>query len=330
MEEQKWGKWDIFLLSCQIISVIVSIIIEFISNELLSEPKKLAIICACLGIPIIIVQVKITLGLNKVADNISKMRSKLNDAISQTSQIATLFQICSSQNERIRRFADRRISEMTKSLNKAAQIGLSGKLNVIDYYNELNYLADKLDQDEKGSIWAMTGFAPDEWSAAGGYENAWTQRLQKIAQRGVKTRRICFLSQDIINKFMNFTDDPSQRERHSPIEGLISLLKQYYSKPDKNCSHYIMLRDEFKLLEKTKGFFGIILSNQEKYIIQGEALNLDNGLTGEVLFNTKEIEDIYKEFEMACQQKNRELICYLRQHACPAFLDHLKQEGVII
>lgn len=332
MEEQKWTKWDKWLISIQIISIIVSIIIAFVPEDKLTATIKLTIICACIGIPILIVQITITVGQNRIESNILTLISTLKDATNQTTQIATLFQICTSQNERIRRFADRRISEMTKSLELACRIGSSGELNVTDYYMELNYLADKLEKDDKNKclIWAMTGFAPDEWSAAGGYESAWTQRLQHLSESGVKTTRICLLSEDIVNAINADSFIIEQHEgHHLPIEGLISLLKQYYTKPDQNCKHYIILNNEFELLERIKGFFGIILSNQEKYIIEGEALNLDKGLTGNVLFNTQEIEAIYNEFRFACQQ-NREIISYLRRHSSPAFLAYLQEERIII
>lgn len=332
MENQRWKKWDKWLLFIQIASVLTSIIVALIPEESLNASIKLTIICACIGAPIIVVQITVTVGQNKNEADMLKMISSLNDANNQTEQIATLFNIFSSQNERIRRFADRRISEMTKSLKLACQIGSSGELNVTDYYMELNYLADKLENDKKDKclIWAMTGFAPDEWSAAGGYESAWTQRLQSISNSGVKTIRICLLSKEIMNQIRTEKFIIEHQEgRHLPIEGLISLLKQYYSKPNQNCKHYIILNNEFELLEKIKGFFGIVLSNNEKHIIEGEALNLDKGLTGNVLFNDQEIENIYKEFTFACQQ-NREIINYLTINASPSFIDYLKKENVNI
>lgn len=255
----------------------------------------ISIICGCIGIPIIILQVSATVNQNQLnestnatkdtcvsiksdIDNMNiALKTDMNNVIQATRQTISLYQIYSSKNERIKRFADRRIAEMIETLTKANQIGTSDFLEVREYYAELDFLADKLENDNgiNRSIWAMTGFAPDEWSATGGYEKAWTERLKKLSQMNIKTRRICLLDNDILEKISdNKFKAPKREIRGTSLEGFISLLKQYYQKDIKsNCEHYIVLNNEFTDLEKIKGFFGIILSNKEKYVIEGEAVN---------------------------------------------------------
>lgn len=323
-------------------------IVAFIPNEKLSEPIKMTIICGCIGIPIIILQISLTVGQNQIDDKINNtnitcssikeniggmnisIKKDLDNIFRETKQFISLHQIYSSKNERVKRFADRRIAEMINTLTTANQIGNSGFLEVREYYAELDFLADKLEKDNGGnsSIWAMTGFAPDEWSAAGGYEKAWTERLKKLSQMNIKTNRLCLLNNEIIQKIKdeNFKA-PKRKNRGTALEGFISLLKDYYQDDQSNCKHYILLNNEFSDLEKTKGFFGIVLSNNEKHIIEGEAVNLDNGLTGKVLFKNEDIEKLFTDFMHACQP-NREIINFINENASKAFKDYLISSNI--
>ncbi len=334
MKNPKWTKWDIFILFLEIISVLVSIIVALIPEDKLLSSTKLTIICACIGLPIIILQASLTVGQNKTCEKISELTDSYNSLKEEidniTHYISPLFTIYSSQNERVRRFADRRISEMIKTLTTANKNGNSGLLDVREYYNELDFMADKLELDSGTNcfIWAMTGFAPNEWSAAGGYERAWTRRLQNLANKKIKTIRLCLLSKEIINKITDKNFSISRNgKKGSAIDGFISLLKQYYQGNSSNCEHYVVLNNEFAKLDEVKGFFGIVLSNGEKHIVLGEAVNLDKGLTGNVLFDVEQIDKIHTEFEHACNPE-REIIKYINDNASDTFKQYLKNQNI--
>lgn len=332
MSKKKWTATDKWLIALQIASIIVSIIVALIPDKTLTPSIKMTIICCCVGIPIIVVQISLTVGSNRIESIIRKQNDSIVQSNLLTQQIIELYQIYTTKNERVRRFAERRIDETIKALNEANQMGSSGLLEVGEYYNELDYLADKLEQDniEKCSIWAMTGFAPNEWSSNGGYEKAWTDRLNGLAKRQVKTTRLCFISNELLRQINddNFIPQPKS-ERGTALDGLISLLEQYYKKDDPNRAHYVFLHNEFIALEEKKGFFGIILSNSEKHVIEGEAVNLDNGLTGKVLFKNEDIEDLYNVFMHACQP-DREIIKFIKDNSSQNFRDYLLKKKIIL
>ncbi len=332
MNKKKWTSTDKWLIALQIASVVVSIIIALIPDNVITSSIKMTIICCCIGIPIIVVQISLTVDSNKIESTIEKQEETITQSNLLTQQTVELFQIYSSKNERVRRFAERRIDETIKFLNKANQMGSSGLLEVGEYYNELDYLADKLEQDNGGNclIWAMTGFAPDEWSSNGGYEKAWTSRLNVLANRQIKTIRLCFISDELLSQIKdeNFIPQPKS-ERGTSLDGLISLLEQYYKENNPNREHYVLLNNEFTVLEEKKGFFGIVLSNNEKHVIEGEAVNLDNGLTGKVLFNNNDIEELYIVFEHACQH-DREIIKFINDNASQKFKDFLVKKEILL
>lgn len=346
MKKTKWSKEDKSLLILQIISFAVSIVVSCIPDNMLTASIKLAIICASINIPIIIVQLTLTIGQNKNESDLQdiieinnknseeilaktkKVIKNVNDVNNKMSQITTLYEIYSSKNDRLRRFADRRIEDLIHILNRANQLGDSDFLGVREYYNELDYLANKLKSDDntKASIWAMTGFAPDEWSATGGYERDWTRTLENLSKKGFKTIRLCLLSNDIVSQMKKV--DFTAPEENSTLNGLISLLKQYY-RNESNCEHYVIRPNEFSKLDETNGFFGIVLSNDEKHIIQGEAVNLNSGLTGKVLFDEHQINEIYRDFQRACQAE-REVCAYIKENASRSFVDYLHMLGITI
>lgn len=337
MKNQKWTKWDKFIVVIEMLSILTSIFVALIPDDKLASTIKLTIICACIGLPIVILQASLTVGQNKTGENFIKLNDshellkvELMDMNNRTQQVFSLFEIYSSQNERVRRFADRRISEMIKTLTKASKSGNSGLLNVREYYNELDFMADKLEMDNGTDccIWAMTGFAPNEWSATGGYEKAWTRRLQNLVNKKIKTIRLCLLSKEIINKITdkNFTVSKNGK-KGSSFDGFISLLKQYYQSNSSNSEHYVVLNNEFTKLDEVKGFFGIKLSSGEKHIVLGEAVNLDKGLTGNVLFDVEQIDKIHTEFEHACNPE-REIIKYINDNASDAFKQYLKNQNI--
>ena len=330
--KKRWTSTDKWLIALQIASIVVSAIIAIIPDEALIPSIKMTIICSCIGIPMIVVQISLTVDSNRIESTIEQQNHSITQSNRSTQQLIDLYQIYSTKNERVRRFAERRIDETIKSLHIANQMGSSGLLEVGEYYNELDYLADKLEQDngDNCSIWAMTGFAPDEWSSNGGYERAWTDRLNKLAKRQIRTIRLCFISDELLSQINdeNFIPQPKS-ERGSSLDGLISLLEQYYKESNLNREHYVLLHNEFTALEDKKGFFGIVLSNNEKHVIEGEAVNLDNGLTGRVLFNNNDIEELYKVFEHACQQ-DREIIKFINDNASQKFKDYLVEKGIIL
>ena len=152
-----------------------------------------------------------------------------------------------------------------------------------------------------------------------------------VQSKGICTTRVCLFSRTLLKTITdsNFKSPKKKDGRGTELDGLISLLQQYYQDPTAtNCRHFVVCPGEFSELYKVKGFFGIELPDNEKHVILGEAINLDKGLTGKVLFNKDKIEAVHKDFVKAQQQDGREIINFLQINASDAFKEYLADKGI--
>lgn len=207
--KNKWTFIDILVLCLEIAIPIISIVITCAvpQGRALDSDIKLAIIGGGISIPIVLLQISVTVGQNsndRCNDETKTAVMHLSEQLNHISPI--LEKVFLSQNDRIKRFVYRRMEEVTKTINAALSNNNSGELRPSEYYEELLYLADMIirDRDEHkkkftGEIWAMTSFAEDEWIADEGYERLWTEKLKSICDKGIKTRRLCIVPDTVYN-----------------------------------------------------------------------------------------------------------------------------------
>jgi len=203
-----------------------------------------------------------------------------------------------SGNERIMRFALRRMDEVNSLIKYATDNQRSGKLKPREYYEELDHLAKLIMDDRKvnrknfkGEIWAMTSFAPDEWVNDDGYEGAWTDTLKKMVDMGIKTRRLCIVPSGLLKIISDDTFTEPTKAEMPQYSGFIELLKDYYgSGANSNTAHHHIIKETTNPeLTKIAGFFAIKLTNGEIHILTGETVDKFGSLTAELLFDEKEI-----------------------------------------
>lgn len=172
---KKWTFWDIVVLVLEILSPLASIVITcFIpAGKALDSDMRLSIIGAGISIPVVLLQISITQGQNKSENDIQKIDNNVNELSEKINHISpVLEQVFLSGNDRIQRFAYRRFCESCKIIQSAVNNNNSGNLRPNEYYEELMFLADLILKDKaenkirfSGEIWAMTGFAEEEWIA---------------------------------------------------------------------------------------------------------------------------------------------------------------------
>ena len=138
---------------------------------------RLSIIGAGISIPMVLLQISITQGQNKSENDIQKIDNNVNELSEKINHISpVLEQVFLSGNDRLQRFVYRRFGESCKMIQSAVNNNNSGNLRPNEYYEELMFLADLILKDKaenknrfSGEIWAMTGFAEEEWIADDGY-----------------------------------------------------------------------------------------------------------------------------------------------------------------
>lgn len=181
----------------EILSPIVSLIIPCfipVGKELESD-VRLLIIEAGISIPVVLLQISITQRQNKNGSDMQKINNDVNELSVKINHIGLVWeQVFLSGNDRNQRFAYRRFGETCKIIQSAIYNNF-GNLRPNEYYEELLFLAglilkDKVENKNRfnGEIWAMTGFAEEEWIADDGYERLWIYKLKDLAESGIKTR----------------------------------------------------------------------------------------------------------------------------------------------
>ncbi len=304
---KKWSIIDIIILIIEILAPTISILIAFFySNDRMTEDVKLAIISVGIVIPVILLQISVTVGQKKSeydARVLELRMTEMQDKLNHVSPI--LEQVFKSGNTRIQRFVYRRMDEVNRTIQSALSNNNSGNLRPSEYYEELLYLADLIIKDKEkhkkkftGEVWAMTSFAEDEWIADEGYERLWTRKLEEIVDRGIKTRRLCIVPDDVYAIISDTTF--SEPTNNKAFDGFIKLLDSYYGKSTRKkfVEHYFIRPGDNPDLTEIKGFFAIKLTNGELHILHGETVNENGAITAKVLFDPAEIRDVRRLFEL--------------------------------
>lgn len=337
---KKWSFWDIVVLVIEILSPLISIIITcFIPmSQQLDPDKRLAIIGAGISLPIVLLQISLTQGQNETGYNIQEVDKKIDIISEKTNHISpVLEQVFISGNDRVQRFAFRRFKEVCKTIQSAVNNNNSGNLRPNEYYEELLYLAeliltDKAENKNKftGEIWAMTAFAEEEWIADAGYEKLWTAKLKEMVDgNGIKTRRLCLIPDSVYNIIStNPFKEPSDSEYS--FWGFIELLQSYYSNSisKKITEHYIIREQDNLSLKDIKGFFAIKLTNGDLHILYGETVDSNGALTAKVLFDSNEIREVRKLFELYTIPSYK-MECKLKEIVkSNGFIEYLQKKGI--
>ncbi len=338
---KKWTFWDVVVLVLEILSPLISIIITcFIpAGKGLDSDIRLSIIGAGICIPVVLLQISITQGQNKSESDIQEIGVSVIELSEKINHISpVLEQVFLTGNDRIQRFAYRRFGETCKIIQSAVNNNNSGNLRPNEYYEELLFLADLILKDKvenknrfNGEIWAMTGFAEEEWIADDGYERLWTDKLKDLADSGIKTRRLCLIPDSVYNiiicqPFIEPAEDILS------FRGFIELLESYYGTEvrKKVTEHYIIREHDNPKLEEIKGFFAIKLTNGDLHILYGETVDANCALTAKVLFDSNEIQEVRRLFERYAipnykiEKRLKEMV------ASNGFVSYLQNRGITL
>lgn len=308
LTNKKWHTGDVAATICEIVLPLAAVLVVCFlpSVQALSDDIRLSIIGLGLVAPIVILQLSVNAGQNKIehdVENLSAHTAVLDEEIQHISPM--LEKVFVSGNDRIKRFVFHRAEEMNRIIKDALNTMNSGTLKVSEYYDELEYLAKLIIADKnensgrnfKGEVWAMTSFAPDEW-ADEGLERIWTARLREIVEKGIPTRRLCIVPksvQDIIESSTFSEPIPA----NTSYNGFYNILRDYYGTGTKKgtASHFCIKEGENRTLDEHKGFFAIKLTNGELHILTGETVNSEGALSAKVLFDPDEIKRVRELFE---------------------------------
>lgn len=234
---------DKIVLALEVASPIISIIITCIipQGKELSSDMKLAIIGAGISIPIVLLQISVTVGQNSTNESCNETEKQITEVSDKLNHVSPILeQVFLSKNDRIKRFVYRRMDEVTNIIQLSLNNNNSGNLKPSEYYEELLYLSeliihDKENQKKKftGEVWAMTSFAEDEWIADEGYEKLWTEKLKELSDKGIKSRRLCIVSDNVYSIISNSIFTEPQANTNNSFSSFITLLKIYYGNPSR-------------------------------------------------------------------------------------------------
>ncbi len=338
--EKKWSTIDVVILAIEIIAPVVSILITVVypPGAKLPEDIKLAIIGVGIVIPIILLQSSVTVGQKKSELDLGNLKTRVTELDNKINHVSPILeQVFLSGNTRVQRFSYRRIDEVSKTIQSALSNNNSGNLRPSEYYEELLYLSDLIirDKDEQrknftGEIWAMTSFAEDEWIADEGYEKLWTLKLKRLVDRGIKTRRLCIVPDNVYNLISGRTFSEPARNTEKAFWGFIELLESYYRDPlrKKSAEHFFLRHNDNPELTEIAGFFAIKLTNGELHILYGETVDENGALTAKVLFDPAEIQNVRRLFELytsANYEMERVISAIAKQNG---FIDYLRNRSV--
>ncbi len=294
------------------LAILIPVVLPFFSSPELSTDMKLSTIGAGISISLLILGISMNSlekGIKENNENTLKELDSISKEISQVNPV--MEKVLISDNERLKRFAFRRYSELTKTINTALNNGDSGILRTSEYYEELFYLADlilqdKIDNKQKfsGEIWAMTGFEENEWIPDDGYENIWTEKLKDLAREKIQTKRLCLIPYEVEMIIKNFSSNENYEKKR--FMGFIKMLKDYYCDEEikKVTKHYMIKESASAELKTINGFFAIKLTNGDLHILYGETGDSNGAITARVLFNSNEIEKVHDLFELFTVSSN--------------------------
>jgi len=338
---KKWHATDILILAAQIVLPLLALLITWKApTSSIAEDTKLAIIGLGLLVPLILTQVSITVGQNKSEMSVQELErhlQKLDDRINHIHP--TLETALHSKNDRVMRFALKRMAETNKIIQYAATNLRSDYLKPGEYLDELDYLADLIIKDKKlkkknfsGEIWAMTSFAPDEWTVDGLY-SAWTSRMTELYNLDIKMQRLCMVNDAFVRAISQYPFTEPTKDEVPIFSEFMALLKTYYGVDSKrrNVARHYIVRDSANAdLKNAHGFFAIILSSGEMHILTGETIDIYGSLSAYALFDEVEI----KKLHGLCKKymvKNNSLEAFIQLHAKEGkggFIDYLHRSGI--
>ena len=360
---KKWTFWDIVVLVLEILSPIASLIITcFVpAGKALESDMRLLIIGAGISIPVILLQISVTQGQNKNESDIQKIDNDVNGLCVKINDISpvldqarkidnnidelsvkmnhispVLEQVFLTGNDRIQRFAYRRFGETCKIIQSAVNNHNSGNLRPNEYYEELMFLAELIQKDKAenknrfgGEIWAMTGFADEEWIADEGYERLWTDKLNDLVDAGIKTRRLCLIPDSVYDIITHQPFAEPSTDIQS-FRGFMELLESYYGAGvrKKVTEHYIIRERDNPKLEELKGFFAIKLTNGDLHILCGETVDANGALTAQVLFDPNEIQEVRRIFELYARSNYKIDQKLTDMTASNGFMEYLQNRGI--
>lgn len=352
--DRKWSKVDISIIILQVVAPIIAIIFTCAipQGQALSPELKLVIICAGISIPIILLQISVTTGQNKNESDIKQLKEEILAQTKESSQIIKIIseklnhispileRVFLTGNDRAKRFVYRRMDEVTNIIQIALGSNNSGYLKPNEYYDELLYLADLIIKDHaeqnknfKGEVWAMTSFADGEWIEEKGYERLWTEKLNEIVDKGIKTRRLCVIQDKIYELISSQAFSEENASKVKPFEGFIKYLENYYGTSTYRrqiAEHYYIRTDDNPELTSIKGFFAIMLSTSDLHILHGETVNENGALTAKVLFDSDEIQRVRKLFDMFArpnQELGKRILDISKENG---FIEYLKNKGITL
>lgn len=368
-----WNWIDYTILAVQILVPIIAILVTVLvetgdDSGQLTIYHKMTIITIGLLTPMVLMQYSIVSGnkkrdtvtqkheglldeingeLNQISPVIENMRTeleKVNPAIDEMKDTLThidpiLEKVFMTKNDRVMRFAQRRLSEIASQVKFAVDNRRSDILKPREYYDELDYMAQLIMNDKSisgtnfaGEIWAMTSFAINEWVDVDGYESAWTDTLKRLNNEGILTRRLCVVPPALLKRITTSPFvEPTEKEMPQ-FRGFVGLLNDYYgSDANKGFSqHYVIKNTVDKDVTGARGFFAIKLTNGDLHILTGETVDQYGSLTAELWFDETEI----KKFHLRCQkymdeQYNLEKL--IRETSSPTgFIKYLSDNGIKI
>lgn len=340
---KKISAFVVFKFVLQIVAIIIPIAIPFVSDALaqnsinISTDLKLSTIGAGISISLL----SLGMSINGLEKRIKENHETISDRIDSLSQKIdkvnpVMEKVLLSENDRLQRFAFRRYDEFSKTINYALSVGNSGNLRPSEYYVELLYLAnliikDKADNKQKfsGEIWAMTGFAEDEWICDEGYEKQWTEKLKELAKNHkIPTKRLCLIPSELEKIIRGFSEKKEYKEKS--FQQFMELLHQYYCDEDikKTTEHFLIRASANKELEAINGFFAIKLTNGDLHILYGETGDANGSLTAKLSFDSKEISKIHDLFERFATSNNRIDKKIHEWSDGNIFIDYLKSQNI--
>lgn len=337
---KKWAFWDIVTLILEIVSPLLSIIFTCVipSGQNLDSELRLAIIGAGIAIPVVLVQISLTQGQNKTETDLNSVDRKVDELSEKMNHLNPILEhVFVSGNDILQRFAYRRFNEVCKTIQSAVNNNNSGNLKPNEYYEELLHLADLILKDKReyknkftGEIWAMTSFSEEEWIADNGYEKLWTDKLKEMVDiNGIRTRRLCLLP-DSVFEIINAQPFVVPEKENKPFWGFMELLESYYGNETRRkvTDHYLIRDRENLALQEIRGFFAIKLSNSDLHILYGETVDSNGALTAKVLFDTNEIREVRKQFELYTNQNNKMGNRLKQMAGSDGFITYLQTKGI--
>lgn len=338
---KKWSGMDITVLILQVIAPVISIIFTCLipQGKALPQDVRLAIVGTGILIPIILLQITVTIGQNKEENDIKKIDNNIEDISNKINHISPILeQVFLTGNDRAKRFVYRRMEEVIKTIRTALSNNNSGNLRPSEYYEELLYLADLIISDHieqkknfNGEVWAMTSFADEEWIEDGGYEKLWTEKLTDIVDKGIKTRRVCVIPDKIYDLISGKSFSENESKKIKSFTGFVCYLETYYgvNARKKIAEHYCIKTNDNPELTQIKGFFAIKLTSGELHILHGETVNDTSALTAKVLFDPSEIgrvRELFERYTRPSHELGKVISGFAKQNGFLTFLKNRKVE----